>query len=70
MPLQDIAHTISSAQLNELIEWQTDKLFAYLMLHNSNINVTFTNHYQAGESCANIVGENSKTFIGCFLSPY
>ena len=41
MPLRDIEHAISSAQSNELIEWQTGKLFAYLTLRNSHINVTF-----------------------------
>ena len=57
------------AQSNELIEWQTGKLFAYLTLRNSRINVTFRNRYEAGPSCANIVSEN-KTFIGCFLNSY
>ena len=72
MPLRDIEHAISSAQSNELIEWQAGKLFAYLTLRNSHINVTFRNRYQAGSSCANIVivGENNKTFIGCFLNSY
>ena len=41
VPLRDIEHAISSAQSNELIEWQTGKLFAYLTLRNSRINVTF-----------------------------
>ena len=41
MPLRDIGHAISSAQSNELIEWQTGKLFAYLTLRNLHINVTF-----------------------------
>ena len=45
MPLRDIEHAISSAQSNELIEWQTGKLFAYLTLRNSRINVTFRNRY-------------------------
>ena len=63
MPLRDSEHAISSAQSNELIEWQTGKLFAYLTLRNSHINVTFRNRYWAGPSCANIliVGENNKT---------
>ena len=30
-------------QSNELIEWQTGKLFAYLTLRNSRINVTLRN---------------------------
>ena len=70
MPLPDIEHAISSAQSNKLIEWQTGKLFAYLMLHNSRINMTFRNHYKAGPSSAHIIGENTKTFIGCFLNSY
>ena len=41
MPLRDIEHAISSAQSNELIEWQTGKLFAYLTLRNSRMDVTF-----------------------------
>ena len=41
MPLRDIEHAISSAQSNELIEWQTGKLFAYLTLRKSRMNVTF-----------------------------
>ena len=45
VPLRHIEHAISSAQSNELIEWQTGKLFAYLTLRNSRINVTFRNRY-------------------------
>ena len=41
MPLQDIEHAISSAQSNKLIGWQTGKLFAYLTLRNSSMNVTY-----------------------------
>ena len=41
MPLRDIEHASSSAKSNELIEWQTGKLFAYLTLRNSRMNVTF-----------------------------
>ena len=40
MPLRDIEHAISSAESNELIEWQTGKLFAYQTLRNLRINVT------------------------------
>ena len=43
----------------KLIEWQTGKLFAYLKLHNSRINVKFRNCYQAGPPCPNIVRENN-----------
>ena len=41
MSLRDIEHAISSAQSNELIGWQTGKIFAYLTLHNWRINVMF-----------------------------
>ena len=48
--ISDIEHVISSARSNELIEWQTGELFAYLTLRNSCINLTFRNSHYSGPS--------------------
>ena len=70
MPLRGIEHAISSARSNELIEWQTGKLYVYLTLRNSRINLTLEIVIRLVHQAQNIlmVGENNKTFIGCFLN--